>query len=263
MRSRSPSAPRAATSSSTSPMGAPRITKDGVTVAKEIELSDKFENMGAQMVREVASKTNDLGGRRHHHGDRAGRSPSSARKRLKLRRGRHEPDGPEARYRHRGHGGREGCRAARSKKVASSDEIAQVGTIASNGDKAIGDMIAEADEEVSATRASSRWKRPRPPIPNSTSSRACSSTAAISRPYFITNAEKMLCRAGRALCAHPSRRSSRRCKAMLPILEAVVQTSQAAADRRRGHRRRGFGHARGQQAARRPQGRGRQGTGLR
>ena len=80
--------------------GAPRITKDGVTVAKEIELADKFENMGAQMVREVASQDQHRRGRRHHDRDRAG-SGDRARGR-QVGRGRHEPDGPQARRRPRG-----------------------------------------------------------------------------------------------------------------------------------------------------------------
>ena len=80
--------------------GAPRITKDGVTVAKEIELEDKFENMGAQMVREVAQRTNDHGRRRHHHRHRAGAGHRQGRRQVGRR--RHEPDGPETRRRHRG-----------------------------------------------------------------------------------------------------------------------------------------------------------------
>ena len=90
--------------------GAPRITKDGVTVAKEIELSDKFENMGAQMVREVASKTNDLAG----DGTTTATvlAASIVKEGAKLGRGRHEPDGPQARHRHRRDRGREGHRGA-------------------------------------------------------------------------------------------------------------------------------------------------------
>ena len=91
--------------------GAPRITKDGVTVAKEIELEDKFENMGAQMLREVASKTNDTRRRRHHHRDRAGPGHRARRRQVGCR--RHEPDGPEARHRHRGRRRRQGHREAR------------------------------------------------------------------------------------------------------------------------------------------------------
>src|SRR6202020_1815515 len=94
--------------------GAPRITKDCVTVAKEIELSDKFENMGAQMVREVASKTNDLAG------DGTTIAVTAVVKDIEKR----------------------------AKKVQSSEEIAQIGTIAANGDKTIGKMISDAMKKV-------------------------------------------------------------------------------------------------------------------
>ena len=91
--------------------GAPRITKDGVTVTKEIELEDKFENMGAQMLREVAQKTNDHGRRRHHHRDRARTGDRAGRRQVGRR--RHESDGSQARHRNRGSGGGEGHREAR------------------------------------------------------------------------------------------------------------------------------------------------------
>src|SRR5215831_8478237 len=94
--------------------GAPRITKDGVTVAKEIELDDKFENMGAQMVREVASKTNDLAG--------DGTTTATVLAQAIVREG--------------------------AKSVAASSEVAQVGTISANGDTAIGKMIAQAMQKV-------------------------------------------------------------------------------------------------------------------
>lgn len=125
--------------------GAPRITKDGVTVAREIELSDKFENMGAQMVREVASKTNDLAGdgtttatvlaasilREGAKLVAAGMNPMDLKRGIDI-----------------------GVAAvvkdirARAKKVKSSAEVAQVATIAANGDTAIGDMIALAMDKV-------------------------------------------------------------------------------------------------------------------
>src|SRR5947209_3452350 len=120
--------------------GAPRITKDGVTVAKEIELADKFENMGAQMVREVASKTNDLAGdgtttatvlaqaivREGAKAVAAGMNPMDLKRGVDM-----------------------ACEAVvadvkkRSRKVASNDDIAKVGTISANGDKEIGEMIAK------------------------------------------------------------------------------------------------------------------------
>src|SRR5687767_3991030 len=121
--------------------GAPRITKDGVTVAKEIELADKFENMGAQMVREVASKTNDVAGdgtttatvlaqaivREGAKSVAAGMNPMDLKRGVDLAVAEAVKD-----------------IQARAKKVNSSEEIAQVGTISANGDKAIGEMIAQA-----------------------------------------------------------------------------------------------------------------------
>src|ERR687891_57323 len=125
--------------------GAPRITKDGVTVAKEIELEDKFENMGAQMVREVAQKTNDLAGdgtttatvlaqaivREGLKAVAAGMNP------MDLRRGIDKAVAQVVEE-----------IAKRSKKVKNSDEIAQVGTISANGERGIGKMIAEAMQKV-------------------------------------------------------------------------------------------------------------------
>lgn len=158
--------------------GAPRITKDGVSVAKEIELEDKFENMGAQMVREVASKTNDLAGdgtttatvlaasifREGAKLVAAGMNPMDLRRGIDL-----------------------GVTAvvkeikARAMKVKSSGEIAQVGTIAANGDAAIGEMIAKAMDKV-GNEGVITVEEAEPPKPNSMSSRACSSIVAISHP---------------------------------------------------------------------------------
>src|SRR6195952_4300661 len=125
--------------------GAPRITKDGVTVAKEIELSDKFENMGAQMVREVASKSSDLAGdgtttatvltaaivREGAKSVAAGMNPMDLKRGIDLAVAEVVKD-----------------IKGRARKVASSEEIAQVGTISANGDKSIGDMIAQAMQKV-------------------------------------------------------------------------------------------------------------------
>src|SRR5512145_716659 len=125
--------------------GAPRITKDGVTVAKEIELADKFENMGAQMVREVASKTNDTAGdgtttatvlaqaivREGAKLVAAGMNP------MDLKRGVDLAVAEVVNH-----------IAARAKKVHSSEEIAQIGTVAANGEHEIGDMIAKAMKKV-------------------------------------------------------------------------------------------------------------------
>ena len=125
--------------------GAPRTTKDGVTVAKEIELEDKFENMGAQMVREAAQKTNDVAGdgtttacvltqaivREGMKSVAAGMNP------MDLRRGIDKAVAQVIEE-----------IGKRSKKVKNSDEVAQVGTIAANGDREIGDMIAKAMQKV-------------------------------------------------------------------------------------------------------------------
>src|ERR1700729_2523944 len=127
------------------PFGAPRITKDGVTVAKEVELEDKFENMGAQMVREVASKTSDLAGdgtttatvlaqaivKEGAKAVAAGMNPMDLKRGIDI--------AVEAVVKDLG---------TNSKKVTSNDEIAQVGTISANGDAEIGRLLAEAMKKV-------------------------------------------------------------------------------------------------------------------
>jgi chaperonin GroEL len=158
--------------------GAPRITKDGVTVAKEIELDDKFENMGAQMVREVASKAADAAGdgtttatvlaaaivREGAKSVAAGMNPMDLKRGIDMAVEAVVAD-----------------LVKNSKKVTSNEEIAQVGTISSNGDAEIGKFLADAMKR-SAMRASSRLRKPSRWRPNSRSSKACSLTAAISRP---------------------------------------------------------------------------------
>ncbi|MGY4358288.1 chaperonin GroEL (HSP60 family) [Bradyrhizobium sp. i1.7.7] len=159
--------------------GAPRITKDGVTVAKEIELDDKFENMGAQMVREVASKSADAAGdgtttatvlaaaivREGAKSVAAGMNPMDLKRGIDLAVEAVVAD-----------------LVKNSKKVTSNDEIAQVGTISANGDAEIGKFLSDAMKRRSATRVSSPSRKPSRSRPSSTSSRACSSTAATSRP---------------------------------------------------------------------------------
>ena len=125
--------------------GAPRTTKDGVTVAKEIELADKFENMGAQMVREVASKTNDIAG--------DGTTTATVLARAIVREGaKSVAAGMNPMDLKRGIEKAVEAVVAdlkkRSKKVKSNDEIGQVGTISANGDKEVGDMIAQAMAKV-------------------------------------------------------------------------------------------------------------------
>jgi chaperonin GroEL len=201
--------------------GAPRITKDGVTVAKEIELSDKFENMGAQMVREVASKTNDLAG----DGTTTATVLAAAimREGLKLVAAGMNPMDLKR--------GVDIAVAAvvkdierRAKKVQSSEEIAQIGTVASNGDKAIGDMIAKAmkkvgNEGVITVEEAKSLETELDVVEGMQFDRGYLS------PYFITNAEKMIVELEDPyILLHEKKLSS--LQALLPLLEAVVQAGK-------------------------------------
>ena len=201
--------------------GAPRITKDGVTVAKEIELSDKFENMGAQMVREVASKTNDLAG----DGTTTATVLAAAimKEGLKLVAAGMNPMDLKR-----------GIDIAvtavvkdiehRAKKVQSSEEIAQIGTIAANGDKSIGDMIAKAmkrvgNEGVITIEEAKSLETELDVVEGMQFDRGYLS------PYFITNAEKMVAELEEPyILLHEKKLSS--LQPMLPVLEAVVQTGK-------------------------------------
>src|SRR6516162_6889352 len=201
--------------------GAPRITKDGVTVAKEIELEDKFENMGAQMVREVASKTNDTAGdgtttatvlaqaivREGAKLVAAGMNPMDLKRGVDLAVAEAVKD-----------------IAKRSKKIKDSSEVAQVGTISANGDKSIGKMISDAmqkvgNEGVITVEEAKSLETELDVVEGMQFDRGYLS------PYFITNHEKMVAELEDAyILIHEKKLSS--LQAMLPVLEAVVQTSK-------------------------------------
>jgi chaperonin GroEL len=201
--------------------GAPHITKDGVTVAKEIELADKFENMGAQMVREVASKTNDLAG----DGTTTATvlAASIMREGLKLVAAGMNPMDLKR--------GVDIAVAAvvkdierRAKKVQSSEEIAQVGTIAANGDKSIGEMIARAMKKVGAEGVISIEEAKTAETELDVVEGMQFDRGYLS-PYFVTNAEKMIVELEDPyILIHEKKLSS--LQTILPLLEAVVQAGK-------------------------------------
>src|SRR5437868_3268811 len=201
--------------------GAPRITKDGVTVAKEIELEDKFENMGAQMVREVAQKTNDQAGDgtttatvlAHAIVKEGVKSVAAGMNPMDLKRGVDIAVAAVVKDIEK-----------RAKKVGSSAEVAQVGTISSNGDATIGKMIAQAmqkvgNEGVITVEEAKSLDTDVEIVEGMQFDRGYLS------PYFITNAEKMVAELEDAyVLLHEKKLSGR--QPMLPVLEAVVQSGR-------------------------------------
>ena len=201
--------------------GAPRITKDGVTVAKEIELSDKFENMGAQMVREVASKTNDLAGdgtttatvlaqaivREGARSVAAGMNPMDLKRGIDLAVATVVED-------LKGH----------ARKVTRNDEIAQVGTISANGDTEIGRHLAEAmakvgNDGVITVEEAKSLETELEVVEGMQFDRGFVS------PYFVTNTDKMRVELEDPyVLIHEKKLTG--LQAMLPVLEAVVQTGK-------------------------------------
>ena len=201
--------------------GAPRITKDGVTVAKDIELADKFENMGAQMVREVASKTADEAGdgtttatvlaqtivREGAKAVAAGMNP------MDLKRGIDKAVLNVV----------ESLQKA-SKRVSTSEEIAQVGTISANGDDEVGNMIAQAMERVGnegvITVEEAKGLHTELDVVE-----GMQFDRGYTSPYFVTNAEKMTCEMENPyILIHEKKLSG--LQPMLPVLEQIVQSSR-------------------------------------
>src|SRR6201982_1505699 len=201
--------------------GAPRITKDGVTVAKEIELEDKFENMGAQMVREVAQKTNDQAGDgtttatvlAHAIVKEGAKSVAAGMNPMDLKRG--IDLAVEAVV---------NDLKSHAKKVTSNDEIAQVGTISANGDSEIGRFLAEAmqkvgNEGVITVEEAKSLDTELEVVEGMQFDRGYVS------PYFVTNAEKMKVELEEPyILIHEKKLSG--LQTMLPLLEAVVQTGK-------------------------------------
>src|SRR5512145_2489489 len=201
--------------------GAPRITKDGVSVAKEIELADKFENMGAQMVREVASKTADLAGdgtttatvlaqaivREGVKAVAAGLNPMDLKRGIDLAVGAIIADVK-----------------SRSRKVSTNEEIAQVGTISANGEREIGDMIAKAMEKVGnegviTVEEAKGMDTELDVVEGMQFDRGYSS------PYFVTNAEKMTVELDAPYILLFEKKLSG-LQPLLPVLETVVQSGR-------------------------------------
>ncbi|MDR1375334.1 MAG: chaperonin GroEL [Holosporaceae bacterium] len=202
--------------------GSPKITKDGVAVAKEIELSDKFENMGAQMVKEAASKANDLAGDGTTTATvltqaivkEALKVVASGVNPIDLKRG--IDSGVEAIA--------EMLKSV-SKKISTNNEIAQIGTISANGDASVGEMLAQAFEKVGkegviTVEEAKSLSTELEVVEGMQFDRGYSS------PYFVTNAEKMTCELENPLILIHEKKLSV-LQPMLPILEKVVQSGRS------------------------------------
>jgi chaperonin GroEL len=201
--------------------GAPRVTKDGVTVAKEIELEDKFENMGAQMLREVASKTSDIAGdgtttatvlaqaivKEGAKSVAAGANPMDVKRGIDL-----------------AVSAVVGELKAKSRKLTSNDEVAQIGTVSANGDREIGWMIAEAmkkvgNEGVITVEEAKSLETELEVVEGMQFDRGYVS------PYFVTNAEKMLVELEDPYILINEKKLSG-LQPMLPLLESIVQSGK-------------------------------------
>ncbi len=201
--------------------GAPRITKDGVSVAKEIELEDKFENMGAQMLREVASKTNDVAGDGTTTATVLGqaivqegaKAVAAGMNPMDLKRGIDAAVNEVVEN-----------LLKKAKKIKTSEEVAQVGTISANGEKEIGTMIAEAmqkvgNEGVITVEEAKTADTELEVVEGMQFDRGYLS------PYFVTNTEKMVADLDDPyILIHEKKLSN--LQALLPVLEAVVQSSK-------------------------------------
>ena len=202
--------------------GSPTVTKDGVTVAKEIELENRFENMGAQMVREVASQDERRRRRRHHDGDRA-RAGDLPRGQQARRRGP-QPDGDQARHRQ----GRRGASSSRSRRWRSRPRIRRRSRRSARSAPTATRRSATSSPRRwrrSARKASSPSRRARRRRRRSKSSKACSSTAATSRPYFVTDPERMEAVLEDAYILISEKKISNM-KDLLPVLEAIARSQK-------------------------------------
>jgi len=202
--------------------GAPVITKDGVTVAKEVDLENKIENMGAQMVKEVASKTSDIAGDgtttatvlAQHIVNEGLKNVTSGANPMDLKRGIDNAVGQVVDF-----------LGNLSKKVSSKEEIAQVGTISANNDSSIGDLIADAMDKVGNEGVIT--------VEESKSTDTYLETVegmqfdrGYLSPYFVTNAENMACDLENPMILIHEKKISNM-KDLLPVLEKVVQAGKS------------------------------------